>query len=217
MSPTSENPATRKESRPENSPGSNLKRAALGILFFLILLIPRVRRLRRRVWLWTAIRIGSGLAGLALVGLFLNGRGAAFIAAGILLILFGLLVRATPVQKSLDDRARELGALAVLNGGILISSSEPPRSANIFASTERLTVENGGRTLLEIPLGSIQRCAARTLEPGEGKPWELEITWGSPDRKTARFRFDGFFAEHLARVAETAIENLRRKDLTVLM
>ena len=211
-----EDHATRKKSGPEKSPGLSIKRAAIGVLFFLILLIPRVRRLRRRVRLWTVIRIGSGLAGLALVGLFFHGRGAGFIPAGIALILLGLLVRATPVQKSLDDRARELGALAILNGGILISSDDPPCPVNIFASAERLTVETGGRTVVEIPLGRIQRCLARALEPGEGKPWELEIAWGSPDHKTAKFRFAGFFAEHLARVAETAIENLRRKDLPVL-
>jgi hypothetical protein len=213
----SEDNATRKESGPEKSPGLSLKRAAIGVLFFLILLIPRVRRLRRRVRLWTVIRISSGLAGLALVWLFYHGRGTGFIVAGILVILLGLLVRATPVQKSLDDRARELGALAVLNGGtITVSPGEPPCSVNIFASAERLTVESGARTVAEIPLGRVQRCAARALEPGEGKLWELEVAWGSPDPQTAKFRFAGFFAEHLARVAETAIENLRRKELTVL-
>jgi hypothetical protein len=208
--------STRKELDPEKSPGLSLKRAAIGILFFLILLIPRVRRLRRRVRLWTAIRISSGLAGLALVWLFFHGKGAGFIAGGMLLVLLGLLVRATPVRKSLDDRARELGALAILNGGVLISSGEPPCPVNIFSSGERLTVENDERTLLEIRLDKVQRCTVRALEAGEGKPWELEIEWGSPDPKTARFRFAGFFAEHLARVAETAIENLRRKDLPIL-
>ncbi len=198
--------------------GQRLKRAAIGVLFFLILLIPRVRRLRRRVQLWTAVRICCGLAGLSLVWLYFHGRGPGVLAAGTLLILFAGLARATPVQKSLEDRARELGALAVLNGGIMFpSGGEPACKVNIFAGAERLTIEDArGRTLLEFPLTKVQRCAARALEPGEGKPWELEIVWDSSNPQTARFRFDGFFAEHLARVAETTIANLRRKELTVL-
>ncbi|MBI4166131.1 MAG: hypothetical protein HY508_10410 [Acidobacteria bacterium] len=211
-----ENAATRNEIGPEKSPGLSIKRAAIGVMFFLVLLIPRVRRLRRRVRLWTVIRIGSGLAGMGLIWLFFHGRSAGFIVGGILFILLGLLVRATPVQKSLDDRARELGALVVLNGGMMILSGEPPCPVNIFANDERLTIESGARTVAEIPLERVQRCLVRALEPGEGKPWELEIAWGSPEPKTAKFRFEGFFAEHLARVAETAIKNLRQKDLAVL-
>jgi hypothetical protein len=206
----------RNELGPELSPGQRVKRAAIGVLFFLILLIPRVRRLRRRVWIWASIRICLGLAGLGLGWLYFIGRGTGFLAFAALLILFALLVRSTPVVKSLEDRARELGALAVLNGGILSFSGEPPCPVNIFAGNEQLSIENGGRVLLEVPLAQIQRCAARALEPGEGKSWEVEIAWNSPNPQTAKFHFDGFFAEHLARVAETTIETLRRKDLTVL-
>ena len=34
--------------------------------------------------------------------------------------------------------------------------------------------------------------------------------------RTARFRYDGFFAEHLARVAETTVRNVLRRELPVL-
>jgi len=212
-----EKPTTRNELGPDLTPGQRLKRAAIGVLFFLILLIPRVRRLRRRVQVWTAVRVMAGLTGLGLVWLYFSGRSAGFLVCAALLILFALLIRATPVVKSLDERARELGALSILNGGIMIPSpGEPPCKVNIFASTHRLAVESGDRILLEIPLAKIQSCAARAVEPGEGKPWELEITWNSPNLQTTRFHFSGFFAEHLARVAEATIENLRREELTVL-
>lgn len=194
-----------------------LIRVAIGVLFYLILLIPRVRRLRRRTILWTVIRICSGIVGFALVWLYFLGRGPGLLAGGALLIVLGLLVRATPVVKSLEDRARELGALAVLNGGTMVSPpGKPTCRVNIFAGAECLAVENGGRILLEIPLAKIQRCMARPVEAGEGKPWELEISWDSSNPQLARFYFDGFFAEHLARVAESTIANLRRKELTVL-
>ena len=208
--------SNRNELGPELSPGQRLTRAAVGVLFYLILLIPRVRRLRRRVKLWTTIRVVAGVAGLGLGWLYFSGRSAWFLACAALFILFALLIRATPVVKSLEDRARELGALAVLNGGILSSAGESPCPVNIFASVEWLAVESGSRVLLEIPVAKIQRCAARALEPGEGKSWELDITWNSPSPQTANLHFDGFFAEHLARVAETTIENLKRKELTVL-
>jgi hypothetical protein len=50
----------------------------------------------------------------------------------------------------------------------------------------------------------------------ETQTWDLEITWESKEMRTARFRFDGVFAEHLARVAETTIRNLLRRELPVL-
>ena len=213
-----ETTSNRNELRPELTPGQRLKRAAIGVLIFLILLIPRVRRLRRRVRLWTGFRIAAGVAGLVLGTVFLSGGSTGFLVGGVTLALFALLIRATPVRKSLEDQARELGALVVLNGGDWIPpTGNPALAADIFAAAERLIVEHGGgRTLLEIPLAEIQSCAARAIELGEGKPWELEIAWNSPGPQTARFHFDGLFAEHLARVAETTIGNLRRKELPVL-
>lgn len=210
--------SNRNELGPELSAGRRLLRGAIGVLFYLILLIPRVRRLRRRVRLWTGIRIAAGLAGIVLGAAFLRGGSAGFLVGALALVLFALLIRSTPVKKSIEDRARDLGALVVLNGGRWISSTgEPACAANIFAGTERLIVEDGaGRALVQIPLARIQRCRAQALEPGEGSPWELEIIWDSPSPQTARFHYTGFFAEHLARVAETTIETLRRKELPVL-
>ena len=34
--------------------------------------------------------------------------------------------------------------------------------------------------------------------------------------RTAHFRYDGVFAEHLARVAENTVRNLLRKELPIL-
>ena len=210
--------ATRNELGPELSPAQRLKRSAIAVLFFLILLIPRVRRLRRRVKLWTGIRVASGLSGAALLWTYYHGNGTGCLAAGAALMLFALLMRATPVKKSVEDRARELGALVVLNAGKWVpSSGEPARAVNILAGSERLTVEDGsGLALFEIPLAKIHLAAARALEPGEGKPWELELTWSAPAPQSAKFHFHGFFAEHLARVAEATIQNLRKPDLPIL-
>ena len=67
----------------------------------------------------------------------------------------------------------------------------------------------------------VRELAARPV-PAQGGPedeaqtWDLEITWESKDMRTARFRYDGFFAEHLARVAENTVRNVLRKELPVL-
>jgi hypothetical protein len=78
-------------------------------------------------------------------------------------------------------------------------------------------VDERGHTLEEIPLVRLRELAARPIpvsdEPEtEAQTWDLEITWESRDMRTARFRYDGVFAEHLARVAENTVGNLLRKD-----
>jgi hypothetical protein len=213
-----ESASNRNELGPELTSGQRATRFAVGVLFYLILLIPRVRRLRRRVKLWTAIRIAAGLAGLSLVWLFRSGGDWTPLAAAVVLIGFAMVFGATPVKKSLDDRARELGALAVLNGGTMAPSpGAAAQKVTLFAGPDYLTVaNNAGVTLLEIPMAQIRSCRAQPSEPGEGKPWELGVLWGEGAPQTTRFQFEGFFAEHLARVAETVIENLRLKDLKIL-
>lgn len=219
----SEATSNRNETTPEMSLSQRLKRAAIAALFFLILLIPRIRRLRRRVRAWTAIRIALGVAGLLLGWRFFSASGAAFALGSLALILFAVAVRATPVVKSLDEMARELGALVVLNGGTFVSESgESSPGAHIFAGVDRLIVVDAhSRLLREIPTAKVQRCVARPTElagaePHEGGGWQLEITWDSGAPQTAQFRFEGFFAEHLARVAESTIAHLRRRELPVL-
>ena len=146
------------------------------------------------------------------------------LVAGIALMAFGLLVRAKPHAKSVDAQAREFDALVVLNGGAFIpaGAERPSRLVSIFVNPDRLfVVDEHSHTLEEIPLVRVRELAARPLplpdEPdGEAQTWELEITWESKEMRTARFRFDGVFAEHLARVAENTVRNLLRKDLPVL-
>ena len=82
-------------------------------------------------------------------------------------------------------------------------------------------VDEHEHTLEEIPLVRVRELAARPVPPqgepqGEAPTWDLAITWESKDIRTARFRYDGFFAEHLARVAETTVRNVLRRGLPVL-
>ena len=82
-------------------------------------------------------------------------------------------------------------------------------------------VDEREHTLEEIPLVRVRELAVRPV-PAPGEPeaeaqtWDLAITWESKEMRTARFRYDGVFAEHLARVAETTVRNLLRRELPVL-
>jgi len=219
------------EKKPPASVGTTVrlwhasKKAALSVLFAAILIIPKVRALRRKIWEWSAVRLMAAALGCLLGWRYKHAHGGiADLAAGIALMAFGLLVRAKPHAKSVDAQAREFDALVVLNGGAFIpaGAERPSRLVSIFVNPDRLfVVDEHSHTLEEIPLVRVRELAARPLplpdEPdGEAQTWELEITWESKEMRTARFRFDGVFAEHLARVAENTVRNLLRKDLPVL-
>ncbi|HUI42435.1 MAG TPA: hypothetical protein VL523_10755 [Terriglobia bacterium] len=214
-------------------PGSRLKRAAFAVLFGAILLIPRLRRLRRRPAAWACLRLAAVAAGGWLVWRFARGHGGAdapagpgiaSLLAGMALAAIGLLVRARPEAQSLDAVARELNALVVLNGGSFVSgdSSRPVPHVNIVVSAERLTVlTRKHRQVAEIPLAAVRELSSRqvstaTKKMGEAARWELAVSWNAAGLRTSRFVYDGFFAEHLARVAEQTIASQWKKELPVL-
>jgi hypothetical protein len=167
---------------------------------------------------------------VAAVGCLLGWRykhangGIVDLVVGVALMAFGLLVRAKPEAKSVDAQARGLDALVVLNGGAFIpaGNERPSRLVSIFVNPDRLfVVDEQGHTLEEIPLVRVRELAARPVpvsdeSEAEAQTWDLAITWESKDIRTARFRYDGSFAEHLARVAETTVRNVLRRELPVL-
>lgn len=202
-----------------------VKKTALSVLFAAILIIPKVRALRRKIWEWSAIRILVALLGCLLGWRYKHASGGVVdLVVGVALMAFGLLVRAKPEAKSVDAQARQLDALVVLNGGAFIpAGNERPSSiVRIFVNPDRLfVVDEREHTLEEIPLVRVRELAALPVplsdEPGvEAQTWDLEITWEAKEMRAARFRYDGVFAEHLARVAETTVRNLLRRELTVL-
>jgi len=202
-----------------------LKKGALSALFAAILVIPKVRRLRRKIWEWSAVRLVVAGLGCLLGWRYKHAHGGlADLVVGVALMAFGLLVRAKPQTKSVDAQARELDALVVLNGGAFIphGAERPSRLASIFVNPDRLfVVDEREHRLEEIPVVRVRELVARPVPlPGEpeaeAQTWELAITWEATEMRTARFRYDGVFAEHLARVAENTVRNLMRRELPVL-
>ena len=65
------------------------------------------------------------------------------------------------------------------------------------------------RPLLESPWTTVS--SVRTEEAGGG--WQLLVEF---QEATAAFHYDGFFAGHLAQIAETILRNHLRKELPVI-
>jgi hypothetical protein len=201
--------------------GTRARRLALAILFTVILLIPRLRRLRRRPRAWLAVRIIAGAAGALFIWRFARaGAGLLSLISGVVLAALAGLVGARPEKRTVDDVARELDALVVINGGDFPAGGGPHRGVSIFVHPERLLVlTRSFETLAEIPLAALRQvstapAAANGLRGGEA--WELRIDWESGGPQAASFRYEGAFAEHLARVAAQTINSVWKKNLPVL-
>jgi hypothetical protein len=199
------------------------KQAGLFMLFGTMLMIPRIRRLRRRVWAWTCVRLAVAACATWLGWRYKHaGAGVASLAASLLLFAFSLVVRAKPEVKSLDGLAHELSALIVLNGGIFRQSPDftPIPQAQIFVHPEQIIVLGPReRRLLEIPLGKVRDLTVHPVADGAGEglePWEVEIDWAADGPCAATFHYDGAFAEHLARVTESTLRSQWKKGLPVI-
>ena len=205
---TASNPAL---SHPEGF-GQKLRHLAVGALFALVLLIPKILYVRRNPRSWMLFRIFLGVAGAALVVLPVVGLGTSFLPAiiGLAMFISSILLPPAKPETNADDKARELGALVVVNGGRFQSGGAPSAAVQLFVGAESVWVlDRGFEPLLEIPVSEI--TSARAEESQDS--WLLRMTSAS---LTAQFSYRGIFAEHLARIAETTIRGVMRPALTVL-
>jgi hypothetical protein len=196
---------------PPESFGKRLRHFAVGALFALVLLIPKILHARRNPRSRMLFRIFLGAAGAALVVLPL-GLGSSFVPAVIGLVMFigAILLPAAKTDPNTDDKARELGAFVVVNGGRFQPGEGPSFSAQLFVGPENISVlDSHFQSILNIPVSEITLSQAEESHGG----WFLRVNWAN---KTAVFAYRGVFAEHLARVAETTIRSVMRPALPVL-
>jgi len=197
-------------SQPEDL-GKRLRQLAVGALFALVLLIPQILHVRRNPRSWMVLRIFLGVAGAAMVVLPL-GLGTSFVPAivGLAMFISAILLPPAKPDTKADDKAHELGALVVINGGRFQPGSAPSAAVQLFVGAESVWVlDRSFQPLLEIPVSEITAaCAGQSKES-----WRLRMTWAS---HTAEFSYGGIFAEHLARVAESTIRSVMRPALPVL-
>lgn len=187
-----------------------LRRAVLWLIFGSILMIPKINRLRRHRRAWNLCRFFVALAAVAMIAIgAAEQHKFAMIALGVLALLLALLLAPERPKRSVDARARELGALVVVDGGVYSSDAQAPR-AMLFVGSDRLWVLNSALVVLsEIPLRQLRDLI---LEP-EGADWKLRLDCG---QSAAEFLYQGNFAEHLARVADETLRSRLHRELPVL-
>ena len=197
-------------SSPEGT-GARIRNALIGAFFVLILLIPKLLHLRRNARSWLFFRILLALAGASLI-LLPVGLGNSYVLSLVGLAMFtaSILLPSAKPEIGADDKARELGALVVVNGGKFKLGEASSFAAQLFVGADYVRVLNSQlQCVLEIPVSEI--TAARA-EESHGR-WFLRVNWTC---KTAIFAYRGVFAEHLARVAETTLQSVMRPSLRVI-
>jgi len=197
-------------SQPE-SIGKRLRHFAVGTLFALVLLIPKILHARRNPHSWMLFRVFLGVAGAALVILPL-GFGTSFVPAivGLAMFIGAILLPPAKTDINADDKARELDAFVVVNGGRFKLGEASSFAARLFVGAEHISaLDSHFHSFLEIPVGEITSVCA---EESDGR-WFVRVNWGN---RTAVFAYRGVFAEHLARVAASTIRGVMRPALPVL-
>jgi hypothetical protein len=188
------------KSQDSNIAVSRARTIFVGTLFATILLVPRFLNLRRNEKTWTAFRIVMGMLGAALVILPLSLWNGLFMAVfGLGLFIASILIPSAQPSTSRDDKARQLGALVVVNGGKYQPGNLPVAGVELFVGNENVwALDDHLQPLLVIPTADISAARAENRNGG----WILKLRWSD---HSAEFLYEGFFAEHLARVAETTI------------
>ncbi len=202
--------ATSAQSQTENL-GARLQKLAIGALFAVVLLVPKILNLRRDERSWTAFRVLLGIAGAGLVILplaFWNSWLAAI--AGMAMFLTGALLPPATSFITVDDKARELGALVVVNGGNYISRSRSAASVQLFVGADYIwALDSRFHVLQTIPVSEVSSVHAEEME-GQ---WTVRVRRTD---QTEEFSYRGIFAEHFARVAESTIRGVMRTSLPIL-
>src|SRR5271154_3377619 len=156
--------ATSAESQSENV-AARLQKLAIGGLFAVVLLVPKVLNLRRDERSWTAFRVLLGIAGAALVILplaFWNSWLAAI--AGLALFLTAALLPSAKSGITVDDKARELGALVVVNGGKYRTGMGSAGSVQLFVGVETIwALDSRFQMLASIPVSEISSVYAEDM------------------------------------------------------
>jgi hypothetical protein len=221
---------------PQETSVARLRNFALGALFALVLLVPKLLNIRRDPRSWLAFRVLLALTGASLVILPLslwNSWHAAI--AGLAMFLVAILLPAAKPDTTLADTAAQLGALVIVNGGVYqvekgqvetgqLESGQlrkgqlentqvevaQPSAVQLFVCPERIwALDSDLHPLLVIPTAQISSALA-SESAGD---WIVRIRWAE---HTADFHYRGIFAEHLARVAESTLRSVIRPALPVL-
>jgi len=202
--------ATSTESALADGLGAKFRKVAIDAGFALVLLVPKVLSLRRDERSWVIFRMALGIFGAALVILPIGFFGSYFLAlAGLAAFIVAILLPPPKATSGIDDKARELGALVVVDGGTFQSGSFAV-PVQLFVGSQNLwALEADFHPLLVIHVAELISAHA---EETDGR-WILRLRWAD---RSAIFSYSGVFGEQLARVAESTLQSVMRTSAPVL-
>lgn len=177
-------------------------------LFALLLLMPKILEVRRNPQSWMAFRVFLGFAGAALVILPVSLWNSWLAAiAGLAMFLAAILLPPPRPSSVSDDKARELSALAVVNGGTYQPGNAAPAHVRLFVGAERIwALDSHFHPLLVIPAAEITSV---NVVP-EMDRWILHVRWAD---NSAEFSYQGIFAEPFSRLAQGALSSVMHPAL----
>ena len=202
--------ATTTETALADGLAAKLRKTAIDAGFAVVLLIPKVLSLRRDERSWVIFRMVLGVFGAALVVLPIGFFGSYFLAlAGLAAFVVAILLPPPKATSGVDDKARELGALVVVDGGTFQSGSFAVPVQLFVGSQNVWALEADFHPLLVIPVTELICAQAEELD-GQ---WMLRLRWAD---RSAMFSYSGVFGEQLARVAENTVQSVMRPSVPVL-
>src|ERR1700692_3999317 len=202
--------ATTGESALADGLAAKLRKTAIDAGFAVVLLIPKVLSLRRDERSWVIFRMMLGVFGAALVVLPIGFYGSYFLAlAGLAAFIVAILLPPPKATSGVDDKARELGALVVVDGGTFQSGSFAV-PVQIFVGSQKLwALEADFHPLLVIPVSELISAQTEELD-GQ---WRVGLRWAD---RSAMFSYSGVFSENLARAAENTVQSVMGAEMPVL-
>jgi hypothetical protein len=183
----------------------------MAAAFAVVLVIPKILSLRRNPSSWMVFRILLAIAGAAVVVLPLGLWNSYLLAVvGLAMFIAAILLPAPKPESASREKARQLGALVVVNGGRYQPGNGLACSTQLFVGRENIwALDSHLQPLLVVPVSEILSANAEAA----GDAWFLRVRW---DDHAAEFLYRGVFAEHLARVGESTLRSVMRPTLPVI-
>lgn len=194
---------------------AKLRKSVVGAGFAISLLAPKALNLRRNEHSWTIFRTIMGFFGAALVVLPIGFYSSYFLAViGLGIFIAAILLPPAKSTTCAEDKAAELGALAVVNGGLFRAAGIPAIPVQLFVGSENLWAVQSSDFHPILVIAAPELISARAEETFEGPGglsgpgrWTLRVKWAN---HSATFSYSGVFAEHLARNAESTVLSIVR-------
>jgi hypothetical protein len=188
---------------PSQESGSGVRHAVAETLAAAARVVPNVSRLRRNAKAWALFRVFLGIAGASLVVLPVGlANNYYYAVAGLVMFIASILLPPPKPPLSVEEKARDLGALGVVDGGQFVSAASSRTPVHLFVCAQRvLAVDAHLQTLLDVPVSELHLAHAEETNGG----WLLSIAWAD---RVAQFVYRGMSAEHRAHMAETAVRTV---------